>query len=175
MNLLHDISTACVAGSRFVKYTRETPRWVLMPMRDASSEVFLCDSPARAYEYWADRIATDPTVSTEVETCVVVFLNTRKRVKGHVVISSGTLDTLLVHPREVFRPAIVAGASAILLMHNHPSGDSMPSESDVKVTLDLYRAGTLLKIDVVDHVVVGCKSPKRINPWTSIREMGFLK
>jgi DNA repair protein RadC len=73
-----------------------------------------------------------------------------------------------VHPREVFRTAIIGSASALLLMHNHPSGDPQPSEADVKVTRDLIRAGQLLKIEVLDHVVVG-----RPN-HCSLKEMGYF-
>ncbi len=73
----------------------------------------------------------------------------------HVLVSTGTLDTLLVHAREVFRAAIVAAASAVVLMHNHPSGEPEPSEADIRVTRDLIRAGQLLKIEVLDHVIVG--------------------
>jgi DNA repair protein RadC len=64
------------------------------------------------------------------------------------------MDTLLVHPREIFRIAIMVSASAILLAHNHPSGDPMPSEADIKVTRELIRAGQLLKLEVLDHVVI---------------------
>ena len=78
------------------------------------------------------------------------------------------MDTILVHPREVFRTAIVASASALILMHNHPSGEAQPSEADVKVTRDLIRAGQLLKIEVLDHVVVGRGEHK------SLREMGYF-
>jgi len=78
------------------------------------------------------------------------------------------MDTILVHPREVFRTAIVASASALILMHNHPSGEAAPSEADVKVTRDLIRAGQLLKIEVLDHVVVGRGEHK------SLREMGYF-
>ena len=60
-------------------------------------------------------------------------------------LATGTLDTILVHPREVFRPAIVANAAAIVLVHNHPSGDPTPSEADIKVTRDLIRAGQLIE------------------------------
>ena len=72
------------------------------------------------------------------------------------------------HPREVFRVAIVACASAIVLMHNHPSGEPEPSEADIKVTRDLIRAGQLLKIEVTDHVIIG-------NPnHCSLRELGYF-
>jgi DNA repair protein RadC len=77
------------------------------------------------------------------------------------------MDTILVHPREVFRAAIIAGAAAVVLMHNHPSGEAQPSEADIKVTRDLIRAGQLLKIEVLDHVIVG-------NPnHCSLRELGY--
>jgi len=105
----------------------------------------------------------------EVESFVVLLLNTRRRVKGHVLVSTGTLDTILVHPREVFRPAIIGAAAAIVLMHNHPSGDSSPSEADIKVTRDLIRAGQLLRIEVLDHVIVGAGET-----FTSLRTLGYF-
>jgi DNA repair protein RadC len=89
-------------------------------------------------------------------------------------ISQGTLDTLLVHPREVFKPAISAGAAAIVLAHNHPSGDPTPSEADIKVTRDLIRAGQLLKIEVLDHVILGRATPERDRDYVSLRELGYF-
>jgi DNA repair protein RadC len=85
----------------------------------------------------------------------VILLNTRRRAKGHQLVSIGTLDTLLVSPTAVFRLAIVTSAAAIVVAHNHPSGDCQPSEADIKVTRDLIRAGQLLKIEVLDHLVIG--------------------
>ncbi len=67
-------------------------------------------------------IATHPYFNPECECMAVLMLNTRRRVKGHQLVTIGTQDTLLVHPREIFRLAIMAGANAIVLMHNHPSG-----------------------------------------------------
>ena len=94
-----------------------------------------------------------------VETLQVLSLNTRRRFIRLDEITDGTLDTLLVHPREVFRKAIAANAAAVVLAHNHPSGDPTPSEADIKVTRDLIRAGQLLKIDVLDHVIIGRATP----------------
>lgn len=128
----------------------------------------LCDTPERAAEYWRQHVTAHPAFNPEVECLVVLLLNTRRRVKGHALISTGTLDTLLVHPREVFRPAIVAAASALVVMHQHPSGESTPSEADIKVTRDLIRAGQLLKIEVLDHVIVGAAR------HTSLRELGYF-
>jgi DNA repair protein RadC len=101
-------------------------------------------------------------------------LNTRKRLIRMEEISQGLLDTLLVHPREVFRPAIVANAAAVLLVHNHPSGDPTPSEADIKATRDLIRAGQLLKIEVVDHIVIGRASAVRNKDYSSLKELGYF-
>ena len=94
--------------------------------------------------------------------------HTRRRVKGHHLVSIGTLDSVLVHAREVFRVAIVASAHAIVLLHNHPSGDPSPSEADIRVTRELTRAGQLLKIEVLDHIVIGRPGHR------SLREMGMF-
>lgn len=128
----------------------------------------MCDTPQKAADYWRLHISTNPYYNRDCECFVVLMLNTRRRVRGHQLVSIGTMDTLLVHPREVFRGAIIAGASAIVLMHNHPSGEPQPSEADIKVTRDLIRAGQLVKIEVLDHVVMG-------NPnHCSLRELGYF-
>jgi DNA repair protein RadC len=109
-----------------------------------------------------------------VEEFQVLLLNVRKRLIRMEEISHGLLDTILVHPREVFRAAIVANAAAIVLVHNHPSGDPTPSEADIKVTRDLIRAGQLLKIEVVDHVIIGRATPERQKDFVSLRELGYF-
>jgi len=110
----------------------------------------------------------------EVEHFQVVLLNTRRKLTEVVKISQGTLDTLLVHPREVFKPAIAANAAAIVLVHNHPSGDPTPSEADIKVTRDLIRAGQLLKIEVLDHIIIGRRTQERQKDYSSLRELGYF-
>jgi DNA repair protein RadC len=134
----------------------------------APEAMLLCDTPAKAVEYWQSQIKDHPYVCPDRECLVVLLLNTRRRVKGHHIVSLGTIDTILVHPREVFRVAIIANAAAIVLAHNHPSGDATPSEADIKVTRDLIRAGQLLRIEVLDHVIVG------INQHVSLRDQGFF-
>jgi DNA repair protein RadC len=109
-----------------------------------------------------------------VESFQVLLVNTRKRLIRAEEISNGLLDTLLVHPREVFRAAIAANAAGVVLIHNHPSGDPTPSEADIKVTRDLIRAGQLLKIEVVDHVIIGCASADRPKDYSSLRELGYF-
>ena len=134
----------------------------------------ICDTPDQAADYWRLHIATHPYFDPERECLIVILLNTRRRVKGHQLVTIGTMDTLLVHPREVFRAAVVSCAAAVLVMHNHPSGDPTPSETDIKVTRDLIRAGQLLKIEVLDHVILGHATQERPKDYSSLRELGYF-
>src|SRR5229473_4824536 len=138
-------------------------------------EMQLCDTPEKAVAYWRSHVVNNPYYNPEVETMVVILVNTRRRIVGHHLVATGTLDTILVHPREVFRAAIIMGrAAALILAHNHPSGDATPSEADIKVTRDLIRAGQLIKIEVLDHVIIGPTSPERTRDYCSLREAGYF-
>jgi DNA repair protein RadC len=88
------------------------------------------------------------------EHCVVVLLDARNNVIGLNTVSIGTVSASLVHPREVFKPAILANASAVILAHNHPSGELDPSEHDVDLTKRLIEAGKLLGIELTDHLII---------------------
>jgi DNA repair protein RadC len=110
----------------------------------------------------------------QVEHFQVVLLNTRRRLISVENVSQGTLDTILVHAREVFKSAIAASASALVLVHNHPSGDPTPSEADIKVTRDLIRAGQVLKIEVLDHVILGRRTEQRAQDYVSLKELGYF-
>jgi DNA repair protein RadC len=101
------------------------------------------------------------------ERFLVVLLDGRHRLLRHELVSQGTLTASLVHPREVFRPALRESAAALVLVHNHPSGDPAPSAEDREVTARLVRAGELLGIPVIDHVVVAERG------YTSLREIGL--
>ena len=92
--------------------------------------------------------------SRPVEQFGVVLLDTKHRVIRTLVLSVGTLDASIVHPREVFGAAAAAGAAALVLFHNHPSGDPRPSPDDVELTRRLAAAGVLMGIDVIDHVIL---------------------
>jgi DNA repair protein RadC len=120
------------------------------------------------------RLLREKNLVKNVETLQVLLLNTRRRLIRTTEITEGTLDTILVHPREVFKAAIAANAAAVVLAHNHPSGDPTPSEADIKVTRDLIRAGQLLKIDVLDHVILGRATPERPKDFASLRELGYF-
>jgi DNA repair protein RadC len=116
-----------------------------------------------AGRYLLPRYSTRP-----VETFGLLALDVRHRLRREVVVSVGCLTSSLVHPREVFSEAIAARAAAILLFHNHPSGDPEPSAEDLALTRRLASAGTLLGISVLDHVVLGA------GRFVSLRERGAL-
>ena len=103
-----------------------------------------------------------------VEQFGIVLLDTKHRVLKTAVLSVGTLDASLVHSREGFREAAGGGAAAIVLFHNHPSGDSTPSGEDVALTTRLVEAGQLMGIEVVDHLVLADAR------YCSFKEMGRL-
>lgn len=93
--------------------------------------------------------------SCDQERFVVACLDTKHRVQCVVPITVGTLDSSLVHPREVFKPAIIEGSAAVILSHNHPSGNTAPSREDKQVTDTLTEAGKLIGITVLDHIIHG--------------------
>lgn len=106
--------------------------------------------------------------SRAVEQFGVVLLDTKHRVLRTTILSVGTLDASIVHPREVFREAAAHGAAALVLFHNHPSGDPEPSRDDVTLTHRMMAAGVLMGIDVIDHVILADVR------YCSLREKGLL-
>ena len=102
------------------------------------------------------------------EAFCVLTLNTKNRVIKRHLISLGTLSSTLVHPREVFRPAITDGAASIIVAHNHPSGDPSPSVDDLRITKKLIEAGKQIEIAVLDHLIIGD------GPILSLKETGLV-
>jgi DNA repair protein RadC len=96
--------------------------------------------------------------NSDKENFVVLFLNTQNGIIGKDIVSIGTLNTSLVHPREVFRTAIVKNCASIIVAHNHPSGSLEPSSEDLAVTQRLKESGKLLGIELLDHVIDKKKS-----------------
>lgn len=97
-----------------------------------------------------------------------LYLDARRRLLSSETISIGTLTASLVHPREVFQPAVARSAASVLVAHNHPSGDPEPSAEDLALTRRLRQAGDILGIELVDHLVVGRGS------YVSLKELGYL-
>jgi len=137
--------------------------------REVHGEAALLDAPDRVADYLREELR-----GLEVETFHLLLVNTRRRLISAERLAQGTLDTLLVHPRDVFRRAIVGNAAALILAHNHPSGDPSPSEADIRVTRDLIRAGQLLKIEVLDHIILGRREAGRPKDYSSLKELGYF-
>lgn len=102
------------------------------------------------------------------ESFQVLTLNSKNKLVNRHLVTLGLADASLVHPREVFRPAILDNASAVVLVHNHPSGDPQASMEDIRITRQLIAAGKLLDIKVVDHIIIG-------DEHSSLRESGLVK
>lgn len=113
------------------------------------------DSTSRAKEFALTMLGNYFSQRRDQEQVMVVVLDTKNHPLRIVRITRGTLDASLLHPREVFRPAVHLAASSILLVHNHPSGDPTPSRQDYEVTQTMEQAGKMLGINVLDHIVVG--------------------
>lgn len=103
-----------------------------------------------------------------VEVFGLICLSTKRHVLAYHEVSRGTLSGTLAHPREVFQAALLANASAIIVAHNHPSGDVDPSSDDIQLTRRLVQAGTLLGVDVLDHLIVGA------GRWYSFQQAGLV-
>jgi DNA repair protein RadC len=123
-----------------------------------------CNTPEQIHQLLQD------TAHLAQEAFTVVTLNRKYGVLDRHLITLGILDASLVHPREVFRPALLDGAAAIVISHNHPSGDSTPSAEDIRITRQLVEAGKILDIEVLDHVIIG----RGERPYLSLRESGLV-
>ena len=102
------------------------------------------------FEYASQRLITN-----QQETFMILLLDSKNRIVKDEIISIGTLNASIIHPREVFKSAIRESANSIILVHNHPSGDPEPSAEDEQITKKLFEAGELLNIKILDHVIVG--------------------
>src|SRR5271170_7121300 len=110
----------------------------------------------------------------DYESVRVICLNTQHKVLAVEEVTRGTLNESLIHPREAFRPALARQAHAVILVHNHPSGDATPSEADRQVTRRMKEAGELLQIALLDHVILGAPGPKCRSGFFSFKDEGLL-
>ena len=108
------------------------------------------------------------------ECFVTITLDTKNRIIDRHMVSIGTLNASLAHPREVFRSAILDAAAAIILAHNHPSGDPTPSADDIRVTRQLVAAGRHIEIQILDHIILGRKEDQGPD-FVSLRETGMVE
>jgi len=118
-------------------------------------------------EFWDERIAAADWFDNEKEHLVVIILDTKYKIKNFNLVSIGTVNESLAHPREIMRPVIAQAGAAFILMHNHPSGDPTPSQADRILTRKIQECAQLFMINFLDHVIMGEKH-------FSFREAGLL-
>ncbi|MTP79507.1 DNA repair protein RadC [Turicibacter sanguinis] len=120
-------------------------------------------SPNDAYEMIKEQLE-----GLDREQFIIACLNTKNEPTNLSVVSVGSLNKAIVHPREVFKTAILSNAASIMAFHNHPSGETTPSQQDIQLTSRLYEAGELLGIKLLDHLIIGDGT------FTSLKEKGYL-
>lgn len=102
------------------------------------------------------------------ENLWLITLDTKNNITGIFTVSTGSLNSSIVHPREIFKRAVLQNAASIIICHNHPSGDPAPSQEDINITKRIYDAGKILGIELLDHVIIGD------NEYTSLKEKGVF-
>ncbi len=126
-------------------------------------------SPEMVYQYLAGELRYE-----QQEHFIVLLLDTHRHLIKRTTISKGTLNRTIVHPRDIFRDAILCNASSIILAHNHPSGDPTPSKPDRELTRNVIDAGAALHIPVLDHVIIGTITSDGSPSYYSFREHGLM-
>lgn len=126
------------------------------------------DTPELVYELLAPEMRV-----LHKESLRVVLLDTRYHLVRIQEVSLGSVNESIAHPRDVFRPAVIASAYALIVVHNHPSGDPSPSQADHSLTRRLAEAAELLQIKLLDHIIIGAPAPGR-EPYFSFKEAGVL-
>ena len=161
------IITATAAVDAGHKFARNIPLFRCCLVRDTEGNAATPKIPSGPITHPAELLrAVEPLLDgADREIFVALALDARNR----PIVSVGTLSASLVHPRETFKFAILAGATSIALAHNHPSGDPTPSKEDVALTRRMVQAGQLVGIEVVDHLILALGGE-----WTSLRERGVM-
>ncbi len=148
-----------------VKRIYKIPRWKTALVREGAIPVEWKQirSPSDVFNAVRDYLA-----DADREYFLTLMLSSKNNITGVNVASIGTLNSSLVHPREVFKAAILANAAAVVLIHNHPSGIPDPSNEDLEITRRLVEASKIIGIEVLDHLIIGDGC------WASLKEKGIL-
>ncbi len=133
-------------------------------LQDSRADLHKITSPKDAADYFMDKLRF-----LRKEHLMTLHLDTKHQVLGEEIVSIGSLNSSIVHPREIFKTALKRSAAAIICAHNHPSGDPTPSTEDLEVTKRLVAAGQLLGIELLDHLIIGD------NHYISLREEGMIR
>ena len=166
---LHETEPSVLFGTlqavKGIGQTKTSQILAVIELRKRLNDIYKTKDVLSPSDIWKDML---PTHTSKKEHFYVYYLDTRNSIIKKELISLGSLNASIVHPREVFEPAIRNLCAHIILSHNHPSGNSAPSESDILVTKKLQNAGKILDIEVLDHVVVCEKG------FTSMKEKGLM-
>jgi DNA repair protein RadC len=119
-------------------------------LKDSKIKVTSAKEVAKVFQ---DILALEEKIDQEKEHYYVMHLDTRSQVKMVELVTIGILNSSLVHPRETFRRAVISGSAAIIIAHNHPSGEVDPSDEDTKITRVMHEAGNILGIALLDHII----------------------
>ncbi len=130
----------------------------------------LMDNPDQIYKLMAERLRF-----LKVEVLYGLALDSKLRLILSYEITSGLLNQTLVHTREAFRQAISASAAYLALVHNHPSGDPQPSPDDIRTTQEMFKAGEILGISLLDHVIIGKPTDSQSKGYVSLKQIGVIK
>jgi DNA repair protein RadC len=125
-------------------------------------------APDRVHEILQTVLNSESPADRDKEHIWVFYLDNRRKIKALELVALGTLTEILIHPREIFTQAITYRCAAIILAHNHPSGNPGPSDSDIKATRRIYKAGEILGIELLDHVITATEG------FTSLKQRGHL-
>lgn len=158
INELETIPGLGKVKSRQLQTIMQLSKELLMP----DDNEYYIKQPRDAYEY-----LKHISLFTE-ENLILLCLNTKNRIIHSRTISIGTINSSLVHPREIFAPAIKVHAASIIVAHNHPSGQADPSAEDISITTRLKECGKLIGIDLIDHVIIGD------GKYVSLKERGII-
>lgn len=154
-------------GNLFENYSRYyvTSYLARDPLVKESGQQYLLKSPEDVCKMITDHKDLE---NCDREHFIVAYLNRKGALNAVCTISIGGLHSSIVHPREVFKPAILTSSASIILIHNHPSGDPTPSQADIDITHRLIEAGKILGIEVLDHVIIG------VGNYVSLKMKGLM-
>ena len=128
----------------------------------------IVSSPKAIWNITKDLLLAEDKIDQDKEHFWVFHLDNRNRIKLIDLVSLGILNSSIVHPRETFRRAVIEGSAQIIIAHNHPSGEATPSEDDLTVTKRLIRAGEILGIELIDHLII------TLDGFTSLKEKALF-
>lgn len=165
-NTPQDVTPSRFSGLQFpTKRQQQELAQIGRFVREVKEEV-LVESPLEVARYLVEKVFAPFELFDQEETWVLL-LNTKHRITHEAMVYRGTVNSAIIRPVEIFKPAAQTNSMAIILSHNHPSGDPTPSPEDVAISRSLYQAGQLLGVELLDHIVVGRDC------WVSLKERGL--